>query len=157
MYTPNNRQKATHYFWVNNFNTFLLRSPERKMGNSLTLIFPETQSTSACLHRQTALPSPIARYSGVTSLLALHCSQPPRWTMLGSTYKHPVFPLHPGSQSPPKINNSSQDIRQCCYHARDLVHTSLMLLLPPQEILQIDPQDPTPCSYFSWAATDASL
>lgn len=41
--------------------------------------------------------------------------------------------------------------------ARDLVHTSLMLPLPPQEKLQIDPQNPTPCSYFSWAAADASL
>lgn len=71
-YVPNNRQRATCYFSVNNFNIFLLRLQAMKKSDSLTLTCPETESASVCLDRQTALPFPIAKCLEPASPAAYH-------------------------------------------------------------------------------------
>lgn len=81
------------------------------------------------------------------------------WPKLETIYMYLLCPLRSGTLSRsaegPKINNSRPDmLLHCC---QDLEQASLMLPLLPQEKLQIDPQDWTPGSYFSWAAMTSSL
>lgn len=124
-----------------------------------TFICPVAGSASTCL--ETELPCPLLQQGipwlrGPTGkkIISLITAPKPRdglhWRALTCTHcfpsSHGPNPTRPRN---PKINNSSQGMLPCCCHCQDLVHTSLMLLLLPQEKLQIDPQDLTPGSHTS--------
>lgn len=154
VYAPNNRRKA-------NCSSELITSPFLYCGSqqckrvtfqplsAQKLKAPQPTHTDHC---SVISYSKVPRTDIPPACHHPHSYDSPRWRALTSTSVPP--PSKP--QSHTKINNSSPDRLPCCCHAGDLVHTSLVLFLPPQEKLQIDPQDLTLCPYFSWAAA-ASL